>query len=67
MTTADIVNSWFSEKLAGGPLAQSTAAYNQAREALPVLIERLETAATAPAKKSKSNAAQPAAALSDPA
>ena len=54
MNTADIVNSWFREKLAGGPLAQNTEAYNQAREALPVLIERLETA-TAPAKKPKAD------------
>lgn len=63
MSTADIVNSWFSEKLAGGPLAQSTAAYNQAREALPVLIERLEAAApvaAAPAKKPKADSAEAA-------
>lgn len=53
MSVSDIVNSWFREKLAGGPVAQSTEAYNQAQAALPVLIERLEAAAAAPAKKTK--------------
>lgn len=63
MPISDIVNSWFREKLAGGPLAQSTEAYNQAHEALPSLIERLEAATAVPAtpaKKPKADSAEPA-------
>ena len=41
MTTADIVNSWFSDRLANGALARNTEAYNQAHAALPDLIARL--------------------------
>jgi hypothetical protein len=45
MSTADsvanVVNTWFSERLASGPLARDTPAYNQVVSALPDLISRL--------------------------
>ncbi len=45
MSVADIVNSWFTENCAGGPLARDTEAYNQVVAALPDLIARLTPAA----------------------
>lgn len=42
MSTADIVNQWFRERLACAPLSRDTPAYNQAFAALPELIARLE-------------------------
>lgn len=50
MAHADIVNSWFREHLAGGPLGQSTEAYNQVHMALPVLIATLD-GASAPTRQ----------------
>lgn len=45
MSTADsaanVVNTWFSERLASGALARDTPAYNQVVSALPDLISRL--------------------------
>lgn len=43
--TSDIVNGWFTDRLAGGPLARDTLAYNQVVNALPDLIERLGASA----------------------
>lgn len=58
MPVTDIVNTWFRDTCAGGPLARNTEAYNQVIQALPELIARLssppaETVATTPAGKSK--------------
>lgn len=44
MSKADIVNDWFRQSLAGGPLAQHTPGYNQVIAALPALIARLDAA-----------------------
>lgn len=44
MSTADTINTWFQERLACGPIARDTEAYNQASAALPDLISRLEPA-----------------------
>lgn len=41
LSIADIVNSWFSERLAAGAVARDTDAYNQVTAALPDLIARL--------------------------
>jgi hypothetical protein len=49
MSTADIINSWFRDRCAGGPLGRDTEAYNQVAEALPDLIARVEAAAPAAA------------------
>ena len=43
-TTADIVNIWFSERLATGAIARNTEAYNQAAAAVTELIARLSPA-----------------------
>jgi hypothetical protein len=45
MSIADIVNTWHRERLAGGPLARATEAYNQVIAALPELIARLDPSA----------------------
>lgn len=45
MDTTTIVNEWFREKLACGPLARDTEALNQVHSALPALIARLAPAA----------------------
>lgn len=45
MSVADIVNTWFTENCAGGPLARDTEAYNQVVGALPDLIARLSPSA----------------------
>ena len=45
MSIADIVNTWFTENCAGGPLARDTEAYNQVVTALPDLTARLTAAA----------------------
>lgn len=42
MTTADIVNTWFRERIACAAIARDTPAYNQAFGALPDLIARLD-------------------------
>ena len=47
MPITDIVNTWFAENCAGGPLARDTEAYNQVVGALPDLIARLTAAAPA--------------------
>ncbi|CAN5577077.1 hypothetical protein BH10PSE14_BH10PSE14_06750 [soil metagenome] len=49
MSTADIVNTWFAERVACGAIARDTEAYNQAVAALPDLIERLAEPASADA------------------
>lgn len=69
-TNADIVNGWFADRLANGPIARNTEAYNQAQSALTDLITRLDAAtapapadaAATPATPSKPTAAQKAAA-----
>jgi hypothetical protein len=48
MTPQEIVNAWFGERLANGPLARDTEAYNQVYAALPDLVSRLTPAAPAP-------------------
>ena len=45
ISCADIVNEWFRERIAAGAIARNTEAYNQASQALPVLIKRLDDAA----------------------
>lgn len=50
MSVADIVNTWFIENCAGGPLARNTEAYNQVVTALPDLIARLTPPAPADTK-----------------
>ena len=62
MSVADTVNEWFRQRLAGGPLAQHTPAYNQVAAALPALIAELggETA-VAPASNAAAPEWQPAA------
>ena len=47
MTTAEIVRAWFAERLASGPLARDTDAYNQVFNALPDLIAALDPPAPA--------------------
>ena len=47
MTTTDIVNSWFRDRIASGAVARDTEAYNQVHAALPDLIGRLAPAADA--------------------
>lgn len=42
MSSKDIVNAWFGERLGVWPLAGHTEAYNQVFAALPDLIERLD-------------------------
>lgn len=45
MSKADIVNSWFTQRLGcSGPLARDTEAYNQVVGALPDLIGQLDSA-----------------------
>lgn len=61
MATADIVNTWFRERLANGPIARDTPAYNQLFEALPDLVSRLDAAA-APAPAPKVSKTTPASA-----
>lgn len=60
MSIADTVNTWFTERLANGPLARDTEAYNQAVSALPDLIERLtpttDATAAADAETTQSDA-----------
>ena len=74
LSTADIVNTWFVQNLASGPLGRSTDAYNQVHGALPALIAALDAAAapapdaasapapdaTPPAPRGKATAAAPA-------
>lgn len=48
MPVAEIVNTWFHERLGVWPLAGHTEAYNQVAEALPDLIARLDPTAPAP-------------------
>ena len=57
---ADIVDTWFAQRLACGPVAHNTEAYNQVTAALPDLIAALSPAA-APAP------AAPVTALTDAA
>jgi hypothetical protein len=47
MSNADVVNTWFRERLSSGPLARDTAAYNQVNGARLDLIARLDAAAAA--------------------
>lgn len=56
MSKADIVNSWFAQRLGGsGPLSRDTDAYNQVVGALPDLIAQLDGAdAAAPADDASS-------------
>ena len=49
MPVTDIVNAWFRDTCAGGPLARDTEAYNQVITALPDLIARLSPPTTEPA------------------
>jgi hypothetical protein len=42
MSNAEIVNAWFHEKIANGPIARDTPAYNQAFAAKADLIARLD-------------------------
>jgi hypothetical protein len=58
MSTADTVRAWFSERLANGPLARDTAAYNQVFAAIPDLIARLDPA-PAPIKTAAAIVSQP--------
>lgn len=53
MSTADAVNEWFRERLACGPIARDTDAYNQAFAALPDLIARLATTDSASVAQGK--------------
>lgn len=67
MSSRSIVDTWFRERLAGGPVARDTPAYNQVRDALPDLIARLDAASPAPspapspAKAAKAAKAAPTA------
>jgi hypothetical protein len=49
MTLADTVNTWFRERLATGAIARNTEAYNQAHDAIPDLIARLDPPSSAEA------------------
>lgn len=44
MSVRDTINDWFRTRLASGPLARDTEAYNQVMGALPDLIARLDPA-----------------------
>lgn len=62
MSHADLVNTWFREKIACGAIARDTEAYNQAFKAIPDLIERL----AAPAEQAPAPQPKPAVAPSAP-
>ncbi|MGC1300929.1 MAG: hypothetical protein WA840_01020 [Caulobacteraceae bacterium] len=69
MSTADVVNEWFRQRLANGPLARDTPAYNQVAQALPALISSLEGVGVetkVPAAEVKSPAAADAAQAATP-
>jgi hypothetical protein len=44
MSVRDTVNEWFRTRLASGPVARDTEAYNQVVGALPALIAQLDPA-----------------------
>jgi len=70
MSTADIVNEWFRERLSSGPLGRSTDAHNQVVGVLPALIAALDRnmiTLAAPARGGKTaKVAQDASAATPP-